>query len=65
MAQAEVTVAEQLVLDAEELTQIGDLVRSAIGFDATRGDLVEVKNMPFTAPVIADADTGYLFRRMV
>lgn len=41
--------------DAEELDQIASLVRSAIGFDAARGDVVEVKNMPFsTPPVVAD-----------
>lgn len=31
----------------EELDQIATLVRSAIGFDAKRGDSVEVVNMPF------------------
>lgn len=31
----------------QELGQIEDLVRSAIGFDANRGDEVEVVNMPF------------------
>jgi len=35
---------------AEELAQIESLVRSAIGFDAARGDVVEVKSMPFSAP---------------
>ncbi len=51
--------------DAAELTQIESLVRSAIGFDATRGDVVEVKNMPFnlppteaepSAPLLTEAD---------
>jgi flagellar M-ring protein FliF len=36
-----------------ELDQIATLVKSAIGFDAKRGDVVEVVNMQFTAP-----DTG-------
>jgi flagellar M-ring protein FliF len=36
-----------------ELDQIATLVKSAIGFDAERGDVVEVVNMQFTAP-----DTG-------
>lgn len=32
---------------AEEMKQIDNLVRSAIGFDAARGDQVQVVNMPF------------------
>ncbi|MBI1274626.1 flagellar M-ring protein FliF [bacterium] len=32
----------------EELEQIGKLVKSAIGFDADRGDMVQVVNMPFS-----------------
>jgi len=32
----------------EEIEQIAALVRSAVGFDAERGDTVEVVNMPFT-----------------
>jgi flagellar M-ring protein FliF len=32
---------------AEEMKQIEGLVKSAIGFDAARGDLVQVVNMPF------------------
>lgn len=32
----------------EELNKISSLVKSAIGFDAKRGDTVEVVNMPFT-----------------
>ncbi len=37
----------------EELTQIEDLVRSAIGYDADRGDLLNVSNMQF-----AEIDTN-------
>ncbi len=37
----------------EELTQIGALVRSSIGFDEARGDVVEVISMQFVRP---DAD---------
>ena len=33
----------------EEIAQIDSLVRSAIGFDADRGDTVEIINMPFAA----------------
>jgi flagellar M-ring protein FliF len=36
--------------DAAELAQIEALVRSAIGFEANRGDVVEIKNLPFSAP---------------
>jgi len=32
---------------AQEMSQIEGLVKSAIGFDAARGDLVQVVNMPF------------------
>lgn len=44
-----------------ELEQIATLVKSAIGFDAKRGDVVTVVSMPFTAlsePVRLDAQTG-------
>jgi flagellar M-ring protein FliF len=43
----------------EDLARIGALVRSAIGFDATRGDQVEVVNLQFaeTAGVLAAAET--------
>jgi flagellar M-ring protein FliF len=34
----------------QELDQIGTLVKSAIGFDQKRGDVVQVVNMQFTAP---------------
>jgi flagellar M-ring protein FliF len=36
-------------LGADELDEMGSLVRSAIGFDQARGDVVEVRNMPFSA----------------
>jgi flagellar M-ring protein FliF len=45
--------------DAKELAQIESLVRSAIGFDATRGDVVEVKNLPFTAPALAEDEPSW------
>ena len=35
-----------------ELDQIATLVKSAIGFDAKRGDTVSVVSMPFTAPAV-------------
>lgn len=48
----------------EQLDQIATLVRSAIGFDQARGDVVEVVNLqfaPLTAPEdLADADASLL-----
>lgn len=41
----------------EQLQQIATLVRSAIGFEEARGDLVEVVNMRFVANASANADT--------
>jgi len=43
----------------EELEQIATLVRSAIGFDAARGDVVEVINMPFSDPPAMPAEGGW------
>jgi flagellar M-ring protein FliF len=45
---------------AEELDQIGKLVKSAIGFDEKRGDTVEVVNMRFAdnAELGSDASAG-------
>jgi flagellar M-ring protein FliF len=34
----------------EELTRIETLVRTAVGFDSTRGDVVSVVSVPFTVP---------------
>ncbi|HEY8963977.1 MAG TPA: flagellar basal-body MS-ring/collar protein FliF [Alphaproteobacteria bacterium] len=50
----------------EELDKISALVKSAIGFDATRGDTVEVVNMPFTdveTPEIGEDSTLFGFDR--
>ena len=46
----------------EELKQLGTLVRSAIGFNAERGDSVEVVNLRFITPEepMATAPDGYL-----
>jgi flagellar M-ring protein FliF len=46
-------------LDAKELDEMASLVRSAIGFDEARGDVVEVKNMPFNAPPVDDAPPSW------
>ncbi len=48
---------------AQEIEQIAALVRSAVGYDANRGDVVEVINMRFAAlddELLAD-DTGKIF----
>lgn len=44
---------------ADEIAQIAILVRSAIGFDAGRGDVVEVINMPFSEPEPIEAGPGW------
>lgn len=40
----------------EELDQIAKLVKSAIGFDESRGDSVEIVNMRFAEPIEVGAD---------
>lgn len=37
---------------AQEIARIESLVRSAVGFDSTRGDQVSVVSVPFTMPVV-------------
>ncbi len=37
-------------LPAEVLSQVEGIVKSAVGFDASRGDVVTVENVPFFAP---------------
>src|SRR5260221_51741 len=46
----------------EEIDRIAALVRSAIGFNAKRGDQVEVVNLRFaeTAPPVASAPVGWM-----
>ena len=39
-----------VALTDQEMTQIGDLVREAMGYDKARGDSVNVVNAPFSAP---------------
>ena len=46
---------------AEELAQITQLVRGAIGFDEARGDKVEVVNLRFAEPEAATAEEDRLF----
>lgn len=45
-------------LDQQELDEMTILVRSAIGFDAERGDTVEVKNMPFAETILEEIETS-------
>ncbi|MGD1886114.1 MAG: flagellar basal-body MS-ring/collar protein FliF [Cohaesibacteraceae bacterium] len=46
----------------EQIDQIAALVRSAVGFDQTRGDVVEVVNLQFAArPDLTIADEGGMF----
>src|SRR3546814_5315471 len=40
----------------EEMEKITALVRSAVGYDDSRGDTIEVVEMPFVAPLTADAE---------
>jgi flagellar M-ring protein FliF len=47
-------VATYAPLPQEELDKIATLVRSAIGYSADRGDVVEVINMQFVAPEVVD-----------
>ena len=48
---------------AEEMEQISDLVKSAVGYDANRGDMVEVENLRFASlqgEVVDTAEPLYL-----
>jgi len=36
---------------SEELTQIGEIVKRAVGFNDQRGDVIEVQNLPFRSPL--------------
>ena len=38
---------------ADELQQITEIVKRAVGFDAERGDVIEVQNLPFDSPLAA------------
>jgi flagellar M-ring protein FliF len=42
----------------EELDQLTALVRSAVGYDADRGDVVEVVNMPFARDLAVELEEG-------
>ena len=49
-------VREYRARSEAELEQLFELVQSAIGYDANRGDVVEVANMQFAAPEFASAE---------
>jgi len=46
----------------EEITRLTNIVRSAVGFDATRGDQVEVTEIPFDTSV-ADEEREYMLKQ--
>lgn len=46
---------------AEQLERIATLVRSAVGFDESRGDRVEVVNLRFADATVAEAEQDSLF----
>lgn len=51
--------------DAEELAALRDLVASAVGFDAERGDVITLKSMAFeTAPPLGTAARPGIFQRL-
>ncbi|MDF1554932.1 MAG: flagellar basal-body MS-ring/collar protein FliF [Deferrisomatales bacterium] len=45
---------------AEELGQMRSLVEKAVGFDATRGDAVEVTSIPFRPAEVVDTESSVL-----
>lgn len=47
-------------LEADELAQIETLVRSAVGFDAARGDVVQIINMPFAETPLPEVQEPWL-----
>ena len=47
-------------LDEVEIARLTTLVRSAVGFEAARGDVVEVINMPFNLPVPIEVQEPWL-----
>ncbi|NOZ74600.1 MAG: flagellar M-ring protein FliF [FCB group bacterium] len=47
-------IQEYVARSKQELSQLEALVKSAVGYDSERGDLVEVRNLPFENPGIED-----------
>lgn len=48
--EGEVAPVNYTARSAEEMAQLAALVRSAVGYDATRGDVIEVVNIQFAQP---------------
>lgn len=44
---------------AEELAQLETLVRSAVGYDADRGDVIEVVNMQFSDSMLIEKESAF------
>lgn len=42
-----------------ELVALRDLVASAVGFDATRGDVITLHSLPFEAPALLGTEAGH------
>jgi len=51
-------VEKYVPLSSQELDRLASLVKSAVGYDETRGDIVEVQNMPFDKSQL-EADKVY------
>ncbi len=47
----------------EELQQIAEIVKHAVGFDHERGDMIEVQNLPFRPPVASPLGEPALWER--
>jgi flagellar M-ring protein FliF len=48
----------------EEMKQIEDLAKAALGFDTTRGDQISVQNIPFQAPATEKLDAPTMGERV-
>lgn len=49
----------------DELKQLTTLVKTAVGFEADRGDVVEVVNMPFSSELFADETPLGMLQKML
>jgi flagellar M-ring protein FliF len=47
----------------EELHQIAEIVKRAVGFDQERGDVIEVQNLPFRSPLATPEQEPSLWQR--
>ena len=53
-ADAEVEQAQYVARTAEEMTKLENIVKSAVDYNATRGDKIEVVNIPFEVDVASE-----------